>query len=125
MPTQTNTGSELTLTFRTFHVILLVKKLVRLAGIEPARRFKAADFKSAVATDYTTVATPYLNTLLHSPTAYASTIHGGFLQIARIWFLCETPLYHLLFKNLAACLSWIYAATAGLPCSHKYHIQKH
>jgi hypothetical protein len=34
-------------------------RLVRLAGIEPARRFRAAGFKPAVATDYTTVATPY------------------------------------------------------------------
>ena len=30
--------------------------MVRVAGIEPARRLQAADFKSAVATDYTTLA---------------------------------------------------------------------
>ena len=46
-------------------------------------------------------------------------------QLHKNYGLCETPLYHLFFKNLAACLSWIYAATAGLPCSHRYHIETH
>ena len=43
--------------------------MVRVAGIEPARRLQAADFKSAVATDYTTLALVfqlYVNTPLIS-----------------------------------------------------------
>ena len=40
--------------------------VVRLAGIEPARLFRAAGFKPAVATDYTTVAKTILR---HTNTA--------------------------------------------------------
>ena len=40
--------------FGTIHRLSDVKKLVPGAGIEPARRFRARDFKSLVSTNFTT-----------------------------------------------------------------------
>ena len=50
------------------------RMLVQVAGIEPARLFTAADFKSAVATDYTTRALVFQ--------LYENTLNLGILMTA-------------------------------------------